>query len=54
MTRLTVGEPLGYLLLASQESEHFRATLDTLFTDYLGEIVGRLLVRLDAAHAHRG
>ena len=54
MTRLTVGEPLGYLLLASQESEHFRATLDTLFTDYLGEIVGRLLVRLDAAHARRG
>ncbi|MBZ5874959.1 DUF484 family protein [Chromohalobacter israelensis] len=54
VTRLTVGEPLGYLLLASQESEHFRATLDTLFTDYLGEIVGRLLVRLDAAHARRG
>jgi len=53
VTRLTMGEPLGYLLLASQESEHFRATLDTLFTDYLGEIVGRLLIRLDTAHARR-
>ncbi|GAB2789666.1 DUF484 family protein [Halomonas shantousis] len=54
VTRLTLGEPLGYLLLASHDSEHFRATLDTLFTAYLGEVISRLLSRFDAVHAPRG
>ncbi|MGC3873857.1 DUF484 family protein [Halomonas sp. GXIMD04776] len=44
LTRLTLGEPLGYLILASHDTEHFRATLDTLFTEYLGEVVARLLI----------
>ncbi|WP_355661919.1 DUF484 family protein [Halomonas salifodinae] len=44
ITRLTLGEPLGYLVLASHDTEHFRASLDTLFTEYLGEVVARLLV----------
>ncbi|GGX85046.1 hypothetical protein GCM10007160_10490 [Litchfieldella qijiaojingensis] len=46
LTRLTLGEPLGYLVLASPDPEYFRASLDTLFTEYLGEVVARLLVRL--------
>ncbi|TDX28635.1 hypothetical protein DFO67_10914 [Modicisalibacter xianhensis] len=45
LTRLTLGEPLGYLILASHDTEHFRASLDTLFTEYLGDVVVRLLVR---------
>ncbi|WP_227370469.1 DUF484 family protein [Halomonas sp. M20] len=45
LTRLTLGEPLGYLVLASHDTEHFRATLDTLFTEYLGEVVARLMVQ---------
>ena len=45
LTRLTLGEPLGYLVLASPDVEHFRASLDTLFTEYLGEVVVRLMVR---------
>jgi uncharacterized protein YigA (DUF484 family) len=49
LTRLTVGEPLGYLILASHDVEHFRASLDTLFTEYLGDIVARLMIR----HANR-
>ena len=45
LTRLTLGEPLGYLVLASPDPDHFRASIDTLFTEYLGEVVSRLLVR---------
>ncbi|MDR5903721.1 DUF484 family protein [Franzmannia qiaohouensis] len=45
ITRLSLGEPLGYLVLASPDPEHFRASLDTLFTEYLGDVVARLLVR---------
>ncbi|MBZ9558871.1 MULTISPECIES: DUF484 family protein [Modicisalibacter] len=44
LTRLTLGEPQGYLILASHDSDHFRASLDTLFTEYLGEVVTRLMV----------
>ncbi|MBB3190233.1 DUF484 family protein [Halomonas cerina] len=46
LARLTLGEPLGYLVLASHDPDHFRASLDTLFTEYLGDVVTRLLVRL--------
>lgn len=53
ITRLTQGEPMGFLLLASHDSEHFRATLDTLFTEYLGEVVSRLLRRTEVASASR-
>ncbi|MHB0774709.1 DUF484 family protein [Halomonas sp. WWR20] len=53
VTRLTQGQPLGYLLLASHDSEYFRATLDTLFTTYLGEVISRLLTRFEDAHASR-
>lgn len=48
ITRLTLGEPLGYLVLASPDPEHFRAGMDTLFTEYLGEVVVRLLLRTTA------
>ena len=41
------------VLLASHDSEHFRATLDTLFTEYLGEVVSRLLRRTEVASASR-
>ncbi|WP_110654585.1 DUF484 family protein [Salinicola halimionae] len=53
ITRLTQGESLGFLLLASHDGEHFRATLDTLFTEYLGEVVSRLLRRAEVAGAGR-
>ncbi|MFD2191508.1 DUF484 family protein [Pistricoccus aurantiacus] len=43
LTRLTLGEPQGYLILASPDPDHFRASLDTLFTEYLGDILARLL-----------
>lgn len=45
ITRLTLGKPLGYLVLASPDPEHFRASMDTLFTEYLGDVVARLLMR---------
>ena len=44
---------MGFLLLAGHDSEHFRATLDTLFTEYLGEVVSRLLRRTEVASASR-
>lgn len=47
VTRLSAGEPLGYLLLASPDPEQYRASMDTLFTEYLGDITARLLVRLE-------
>lgn len=50
ITRLSLGEPMGYLLLASPDSEHFRASLDTLFTEYLGDVVARLLVLHGRSH----
>ncbi|KPQ30945.1 MULTISPECIES: DUF484 family protein [unclassified Halomonas] len=46
ISRLSAGEPLGYLLLASPDAEQYRASMDTLFTEYLGDIVARLLIRL--------
>ncbi|WP_136248484.1 DUF484 family protein [Halomonas borealis] len=46
LARLTLGEPMGYLVLASPDPEHFRASMDTLFTEYVGDVVARLLVRL--------
>ena len=46
ITRLSAGEQLGYLLLASPDPECYRASMDTLFTEYLGDIVARLLLRL--------
>lgn len=49
VARLTLGEPLGYLVLASPDPDHFRASMDTLFTDYVGEVVARLLVRMAPA-----
>ena len=46
LARLTLGEPLGYLVLASPDPDHFRASMDTLFTEYVGDVVARLLMRL--------
>lgn len=46
VTRLSAGDPLGYLLLASPDPEQYRASMDTLFTEYLGDITARLLIRL--------
>ncbi|MEQ5803749.1 DUF484 family protein [Halomonas sp. H10-9-1] len=51
ITRLSLGEPLGYLVLASPDQEHFRASMDTLFTEYVGDVVARLLVCLGPGHA---
>ncbi|MFG6667825.1 DUF484 family protein [Halomonas sp. HNIBRBA4712] len=50
ISRLSAGEPMGYLVLASPDAECYRASMDTLFTEYLGDIVARLLLRL----GHRG
>ncbi|WP_148252508.1 DUF484 family protein [Aidingimonas lacisalsi] len=46
ITRLALSESSGYLILANTDPEHFRASMDTLFTEYLGEVLGRLMVRL--------
>ncbi len=51
ITRLSLGEPLGYLVLASPDPDHFRASMDTLFTEYVGDVVARLLMRLGPGHA---
>ena len=51
ITRLSLGEPLGYLILASHDPDHFRASMDTLFTEYVGDVVARLLIRLGPDHA---
>lgn len=51
ITRLSLGEPLGYLVLASPDPDHFRASMDTLFTEYVGDVVARLLINLGAEHA---
>lgn len=46
LTRLTLGEPLGYMVMASPDTDHFRASMDTLFTEYVGDVLARLLVGL--------
>lgn len=43
ITRLSIGQHNGYLVMASLQPERFSAAQDTLFIDYLGEVVGRLL-----------
>lgn len=45
ITRLALGECRGYLVLANPDPDHFGAALGTLFVDYLGDVVGRLLMR---------
>lgn len=50
ITRLTLGEPLGYLMLASPDPDHYRASMDTLFTEYVGDVVVRLLMRHPVRH----
>jgi len=50
ISRLSLGEPLGYLVLASPDPNHFRASMDTLFTEYVGDVVARLLIRLGPGH----
>ena len=45
LARLTLGEPMGYLVLASSNPEHFRASMDTLFTEYVSDVLARLLLR---------
>lgn len=42
---MTLGEPLGYLVLASPDPDHFRASMDTLFTEYLSDVLARLVLR---------
>ncbi|GHC34511.1 DUF484 family protein [Aidingimonas halophila] len=46
ITHLPLGESSGYLVLADADPDHFRASLDTLFIEYLGEILSRLMLRL--------
>ncbi|MDN3523981.1 DUF484 family protein [Halomonas sabkhae] len=50
ITRLTVGESWGYMVLASPTQDHFRASMDTLFTEYVGDVVARRLVQLTPGH----
>jgi len=38
-------------VLASPDPDHFRASMDTLFTEYVGDVVARLLIRLGPEHA---
>lgn len=45
LTRLALGDRHGYLVLAHANPEHFASHMDTLFVDYLGEVVARLLMR---------
>lgn len=45
IVRLTRGECLGYLVVASADAEQFRAGLDTLFPEYLGDVLARCLGR---------
>ncbi|WP_344704817.1 DUF484 family protein [Halomonas cibimaris] len=46
ITRLAAGDTLGYLVLASPDAEQYRASMDTQFSEYLGDVVARLLTRL--------
>ncbi|WP_163559196.1 DUF484 family protein [Halomonas sp. NO4] len=49
LSRLALGEPLGFLVLASPDPDHFRASMDTLFTEYVSDVLARLLSRLGPA-----
>ncbi|WP_158772451.1 DUF484 family protein [Cobetia sp. L2A1] len=51
IVRLTRGECLGYLVVASAEAEQFRVGLDTLFPEYLGDVLARCLGR-DSLSGH--
>nr|WP_300313948.1 DUF484 family protein [Halomonas sp.] len=51
IAKLTLGEPQGYLVLASPDPEHFCASMDTLFTEYLADVLVRLSTRLNG-HPH--
>ncbi|MBN8412939.1 DUF484 family protein [Halomonas denitrificans] len=46
IARMTLGEPQGFVVLASADPDHFRASMDTLFTEYLADVLVRLSVRL--------
>ena len=50
LTRLTLGEPTGYLVLASSDPNHFRASMDTLFTEYVGDVLAQLLLSHTRSH----
>lgn len=52
LTRLTLGEPMGYLVLASPDPNHFRASMDTLFTEYVGDVLARLLLSHSRSSGH--
>lgn len=43
LTRIAIGHQTGFLVLGSPSPTRFNASLDTLFIDYLGQVVGRLL-----------
>ncbi|MFC0267672.1 DUF484 family protein [Kushneria aurantia] len=45
LTRLTLGQAHGYLALGHASPTHFASGMETLFVDYLGEVVIRLLLR---------
>lgn len=45
---LLVGDrAIGVIALGSTEASHFRSSMDTLFITHLGDIIARLLARLD-------
>lgn len=41
---------IGVIALGSTEASHFRSSMDTLFITHLGDIIARLLARLDRGH----
>ena len=41
---------IGVIALGSTEASHFRSSMDTLFITHLGDIIARLLARLDRSH----
>lgn len=41
---------MGVIALGSTEASHFRSSMDTLFITHLGDIIARLLARLDRSH----
>ncbi|SEI79308.1 hypothetical protein SAMN05421831_11087 [Allopseudospirillum japonicum] len=45
LVRLHHGRTQGVLVLASQDTHHFQADMGTLFAEYLGELLSRLLPR---------
>jgi uncharacterized protein YigA (DUF484 family) len=45
-------QAVGVIALGSTEASHFRSSMDTLFITHLGDIIARLIARLDRGATH--